>query len=103
MLVGQSAEVSVFRLLRSWTRQGLVHEGCGAANRVAIAGVPAPPLAALAMPHEGRGLPISMPGRLLEPGADLGRALRLLPLERPALEKALNRLGHVQPAARFVR
>src|SRR6478609_8640285 len=61
---------------------------------------PSPPsLPALAVPGEGRGLPVPVAGRLLEPGADLGRAARLLPVERPALEDALDRFGHVQPAA----
>src|SRR3954469_24769171 len=61
--------------------------------------VTGPPLPALAVPDERRGLPVPAPRRLLEPGADLGRAPRLLPVERPALEDALDRLGHVQPAA----
>src|SRR4051812_23395432 len=64
-----------------------------------VTGPSPPPLPALAVPDERRGLPVPAPRRLLEPGADLGRAPRLLPLERPALEDALDRLGHVQPAA----
>ncbi len=58
-----------------------------------------PPLPALAVPHEGCRLPVPSLGRRLEPGADLGRAWRLLAVERPALEEALDRLGHGQPAA----
>src|SRR4051794_34180720 len=64
-----------------------------------VTGPSPPPPPALAVPDEGRGLPVPVAGRLLEPGADLGRAPRLLPLERPALEDALDRFGHVQPAA----
>jgi hypothetical protein len=36
---------------------------------------------------------------LLEPGADLGRVLRVLAIKRAPLEDALDGLGHVQPAA----
>ena len=36
---------------------------------------------------------------LLEPGADLGRVLRMLAIERAALENALDGLSHVEPAA----
>src|SRR3954462_15314935 len=70
-----------------------------AADGMTVTGPSPPPLPALAVPDEGRGLPVPAPRRLLEPGADLGRAPRLLPVERPALEDALDRFGHVQPAA----
>jgi hypothetical protein len=77
----------------------MVGKGCGAANRVAIASVPAAALPALAVPDKRRGLPVPVPGRLLEPGANLRRTLRLLPIQRPPLEQALDRFGHVQPTA----
>src|SRR3954453_15036279 len=64
-----------------------------------VTGPPPPPLPALAVPDERRGLPVPVAGRLLEPGADLGRAPRLLPVESAPLEDALDRFGHVQPAA----
>src|SRR6476659_2745744 len=76
-----------------------IRERGGAADGMTVTGPPPPPLPALAVPDERRGLPVPAPRRLLEPGADLGRAPRLLPVERPALEDALDRLGHVQPAA----
>src|SRR5215211_3764730 len=56
----------------------------------------APPLPALAVPEEGRGLPVPGTRGLLEPGADLGGALRVLAVERAPLEDALDGLGHVQ-------
>src|SRR3712207_7937454 len=37
--------------------------------------------------------------RSLEPGADLGGAPRVLPVEGATLEDALDGLGHVEPAA----
>jgi hypothetical protein len=77
----------------------MVCEGRGAADRVTVAGVSAPSLTAFAVPDKRRGLPVPVPGRLLEPSTDLSRALRLLPVERSPLEKALDRLGHVQPTA----
>src|SRR4051794_16962017 len=64
-----------------------------------VTGPPPPPLPALAVPDERRGLPAPVAGRLLEPGADLGRAPRLLPVESAPLEDARDRFGHVQPAA----
>src|SRR3954466_12514690 len=97
-LVGRLARASVFLMGSSMTRWYAVRERGGAADGMTVTGPPPPP-PALAVPDEGRGLPVPVAGRLLEPGADLGRAARLLPLERPALEDALDRLGHVQPAA----
>src|SRR3982751_1158255 len=70
-----------------------------AAEGVCIAALLSPPLATLAIPQEGRGLPVPGLRRLLEPGADLRRALRMLAVERAPLEDALDGLGHVQPAA----
>src|SRR3954463_7471269 len=70
-----------------------------AAEGVCIAALLSPPLATLAMPQEGRGLPGPGLRRLLEPRADLRRALRVLAGERAPLEEALDGLGHVQPAA----
>src|SRR3954454_16684998 len=76
-----------------------MRERGGAADGMTVTGPSPTPLAALAVPDEGRGLPVPVAGRPLEPGADLGRAPRLLPVEIPALEDALDRLGHVHPAA----
>src|SRR5215213_2634068 len=59
----------------------------------------APPLPAFAVPHKRRRLLIPAPRGLLKPAPDLVWAVRMLSVERPALEHALNRLGHVQPAA----
>src|SRR3954470_20954175 len=62
-----------------------------------------PPLSAFAVPHK-RGRPrIPALRGLLKPGPDLLRAVRVLPVERPALEPTLYRLRHVQPAAAHVR
>jgi len=69
------------------------------AESVSIAGPLSPSLPALAVPGERRGLPVPGLRSLLEPGADLGRVLRMLTVERAALEDALDGLGHVQPAA----
>lgn len=44
-------------------------------------------------------MPVPRLGGLLEPGADLCRALRMLAIERAPLQDALDGLGHVQPAA----
>src|SRR3954470_15539890 len=75
-----------------------------AAEGVCIAGLLSPPLATLAMPQEGRGLPVPGLRRLLEPGAGLRRALRMLAVERAPLEDALDGLGHVcQATSRFTR
>src|SRR3954452_5873162 len=70
-----------------------------AAEGVCIAALLSPPLPAPAVPDERRGLPVPGLRGLLEPGADLGRALRVLTVERAPLEDALDGLGHVQPAA----
>src|ERR671928_180326 len=70
-----------------------------AAERVSIAALLLPSLAAFAVPEEGRGLPVPGLRRLLEPGADLRWVLRVLAVERAPLEDALDGLGHVQPAA----
>ena len=58
-----------------------------------------PPLPAFAVPHKRRRLLIPGPRRLLKPASDLRGAVRMLTVERPALEHALDRLGHVEPAA----
>src|SRR3954462_4106060 len=76
-----------------------MRERGGPADGMTVTGPPPPPLPALAVPDERRGLPVPVAGRLLEPGADLGRAPRLLPVESAPLEDALDRFGHVQPAA----
>jgi hypothetical protein len=72
---------------------------CGAANSVFVAGSLAPPLPAFAVPEEGRGVLVPGACRLLEPGADLGGAVRVLPVEGATLEDALDGLCHVQPTA----
>src|SRR3954469_6439011 len=69
------------------------------ADGVSIAGLPSPPLPALAVPEKWRGLLIPSMCGLLEPGTDLLRALRVLAVERASLEDALDGFGHVQPAA----
>ena len=53
-----------------------------AADGVPITGSLAPPLPALAVPVEGRGLPVPGLCGLLEPAADLGGAPRALPVGR---------------------
>ena len=58
-----------------------------------------PPLPAFAVPHKRGRLRIPGPRGLLKPASDLVWAVRMLPVERPALEHALDRLGHVEPAA----
>ena len=62
----------------------------GAADGVSFAGSFAPPLPALAIPEEGRGLPVPGTRGLLEPGADLGGALRVLAVEGASLQDTLN-------------
>src|SRR5215204_2038758 len=58
-----------------------------------------PALAAFAVPHKRGWLLIPALRRLLKPASDLVWAMRMLPVERPALENTLDRLGHVEPAA----
>ena len=70
-----------------------------AADAMSVAGPSSAPLPALAIPDEGRGLLVPGVRRLLEPGAALGRVLRMLPVERAALEDALDRFGQVQPTS----
>src|SRR3712207_8879134 len=72
--------------------------GGRAAEGMSVVALLSPPLPALAVPEERRGLPVPGLGGLLEPGADLGRAPRVLAVERAPLEDALDCLGHVQPA-----
>src|SRR3954466_3025210 len=65
-------------------------------------GAPAPlppPLAALAVPDKGGGLAVPGLSSLLEPSADLGGRLGMLARQGPALEDALDGLGHVEPTA----
>src|SRR5215203_2363826 len=59
----------------------------------------APPLPAFAVPDKRRGLLIPAPRGLLKPAPDLVWAVRVLSVQRPALEHALNRLRHIEPAA----
>src|SRR3954447_24690241 len=58
-----------------------------------------PPLPAFAIPDERSWLLVPAPRRLLKPASDLVWAVRVLPVQRAALEHALDRLGHVEPAA----
>src|SRR3954468_19441697 len=71
----------------------------GAAETAGIAALLSASLPAFAVPEERRGLPVPGLRRLLEPGANLGRVLWMLAVERAPLEDALNGFGHVQPAA----
>ena len=57
------------------------------------------PLPAFAVPHKRGRLLIPGPRRLLKPAPDLVGAMRMLPVERPALEHTLDRRGHFEPAA----
>src|SRR4051812_28699085 len=59
----------------------------------------APPLPTFAVPHKRGWLLIPAPRRLLKPGPDLLGAVRMLSIERAALEHALDRLRHVEPTA----
>src|SRR5215213_7751297 len=59
----------------------------------------APPLPAFAVPDKRRRLLIPAPRGLLKPAPDLVWAVRMLSIERAALEHALDRLRHVEPAA----
>src|SRR5215212_8487390 len=70
---------------------------CRAADRTDVTAPLAPPLAALAVPDKGGGLAVPGLGSLLEPCADLGGRLGMLARQGPALEDALDGLGHVQP------
>src|SRR5215207_8323371 len=58
-----------------------------------------PPLSAFAGPHKRGWLLIPGARRLLKPAPDLVWAMRMLPIERAALEPALDRLRPVEPAA----
>ena len=72
----------------------------GAADAMGLLLRAAPsPLPAFAVPDKRRRLRIPAPRRLLEPAADRRRAVGMLPGERAALEHALDRLRHVEPAA----
>src|SRR5690349_1544648 len=72
---------------------------CQAADRIDVTAPFAPSLAALAVPDKGCGLAVPGLGGLLEPSADLSGRLGMLARQRPALEDALDGLGHVQPTA----
>src|SRR3954447_5242228 len=58
-----------------------------------------PPLPAFAVPYERGRLLVPASRRLLKPAPDRLGAVRMLPVERAALEHALDRLRHVEPAA----
>src|SRR5919112_551961 len=87
-------------LLCSVLRGRLARTSPGAAEPVErVLGRAPSSLPAFAVPDNRRRLGIPASCRLLKPAPDLGRAVRMLPGERAALEHALNRLGHVEPAA----
>jgi hypothetical protein len=71
----------------------------GAADEMSIGGAMASASPAAAMPAERRGLLVPGPRGLLEPGADLDGTAWVLPGQGTALENALDRFGHVEPAA----
>src|SRR5688572_7595866 len=58
-----------------------------------------PPLPAFAVPDKRDRLLIPAPRRLLKPAPDLLGAVRMLSVERAALEHALDRLRHIEPTA----
>src|SRR5215207_8765376 len=58
-----------------------------------------PPLPAFAVPDKRGRLLIPVPRGLLKPAPDLVWAVRVLSVQRPSLEDALNRLRHIEPAA----
>src|SRR3954465_5957224 len=58
-----------------------------------------PSLPPFAVPHKRGWLLIPGPRGLLKPAPDLVWAIRMLSVERAALEYALDRLRHVEPAA----
>ena len=68
---------------------------CRAADSIGVTALLAPSLAALAVPDKRGGLAVLGLSGLLEPGADLGGRLGMLARQGPALEDALERLGHV--------
>src|ERR671912_2201270 len=83
---------------------GLIERLAGAGSGAAepmdllLRAVPSP-LSAFAVPDKRCRLRIPAARRLFKPAADLRRAVRMLPGQRPALEHALDRLRHVEPAA----
>jgi len=57
----------------------------------------------IASPIQGGRLLIPAPCGLLKPAPDLVGTVRMLSIERAALEHTLDRLGHVEPAAAYGR
>src|SRR3954467_7082928 len=57
------------------------------------------PLSTFAVPDKRGRLLIPAPRGLLKPAPDLVRAMRVLSVQRAALEHTLDRLRHVEPAA----
>ena len=99
LLVGHLPRAVPFLAAVAMGRYRVSRVSARAADGVPITGSLAPPLPALAVPVEGRGLPVPGLCGLLEPAADLGGAPRVLAVEGAPLEDALDGLGHVQPAA----
>src|SRR5215212_2973858 len=85
---------------RAAAPQRLVCASSRAAEPMGLLATGLPPsLPAFAVPDKRGWLLIPAPGGLLKPGPDLRGAVRMLSIERPALEHALNRLRHVEPTA----
>src|SRR4051794_41509478 len=79
------------------TPRGFVRAGSRAAEPMHRLATGAPPLPTFAVPHKRGWLLIPAPRRLLKPGPDLLGAVRMLSIERAALEHALDGLCHVEP------
>ena len=58
-----------------------------------------PALPSFAVPDERSWSRIATSDGVLQPGDDFRRGLRLLAIQCPATDDALDRLGHVQPGA----
>src|SRR3954469_16436670 len=77
----------------------LVGAGARAPEPMDLLATGSPPLPAFAVPDKRGRLLIPAPRGLLKPAPDLVWAVRVLSVQRAALEHALDRLRHVEPAA----
>src|SRR5215203_6054008 len=84
---------------RAAAPQRLVCASARAAEPMGLLAAGSPPLPAFAGPHKRGWLLIPGPRGLLKPAPDLVWAVRMLSVQRPPLEHALNRLRHIEPAA----
>src|SRR5215203_5064350 len=85
---------------RAAAPQRLVCASSRAAEPMGLLATGLPPsLPAFAVPHKRGRLLIPVPRGLLKPAPDLVWAMRMLSVERPALEHALDRLRPVEPTA----